>query len=254
MMALGLALFAGGMLVTGSSIQEARDGLWLLGPFAGSTEPLWEQWTMRAVTFADWSAVLDQGAGIATAVLVAVMACLFNVGGVELLLRTDLDSNKQLRAAGLVNVAPGVFGGTPRLPGPQLVGARTADGRRWTSGRPARCARSARTIVFGATLVGLIPKMIVAGVLVFVGLSFLVAWIVDVRKSLPVGEYLIVLAIVVTIATKGLLVGLVLGLVLAVVVFAVNYGRIDLVHEVAFGTTYRSNVDRPPGEREALLR
>ena len=38
--------------------------------------------------------------------------------------------------------------------------------------------------------------MIVGGVLVFVGLSFLVAWIVDMRRSLPLGEYLIVLAIV----------------------------------------------------------
>jgi len=46
--------------------------------------------------------------------------------------------------------------------------------------------------------------------------------------------------------------GLVVGLLLAVVLFAVNYGRIDLVREVAFGTTYRSNVDRPPGELVAL--
>jgi SulP family sulfate permease len=41
--------------------------------------------------------------------------------------------------------------------------------------------------------------------------------------------------------------------VLAVVLFAVNYGRIELVREVAFGETYHSNVDRRPAER-ALLR
>jgi SulP family sulfate permease len=41
--------------------------------------------------------------------------------------------------------------------------------------------------------------------------------------------------------------------VLAVVLFAVNYGRIELVREVDFGETYHSNVDRPPAER-ALLR
>ena len=34
--------------------------------------------------------------------------------------------------------------------------------------------------------------------------------------------------------------------------FAVSYGRIDLVHEVAFGETYRSNVDRPATERDEL--
>jgi SulP family sulfate permease len=87
---------------------------------------------------------------------------------------------------------------------------------------------------------------------VFVGLSFIVMWLVDMRRSLPVGEYAIVVAILATIATKGLLPGLVVGLVLAIALFAVNYGRIDLVHEVPFGTTYRSNVDRPPDERATL--
>jgi len=39
---------------------------------------------------------------------------------------------------------------------------------------------------------------------------------------------------------------------MAVVLFAVSYGRIELVREVAFGDTYHSNVDRPPAERAAL--
>jgi len=42
--------------------------------------------------------------------------------------------------------------------------------------------------------------------------------------------------------------------VLAVVLFAISYGRIELFHEVEFGDTYRSNVDRPPAERAALRR
>jgi sulfate permease, SulP family len=36
------------------------------------------------------------------------------------------------------------------------------------------------------------------------------------------------------------------------VLFAISYGRIELVHEVAFGETYRSNVDRPADERTEL--
>jgi SulP family sulfate permease len=40
--------------------------------------------------------------------------------------------------------------------------------------------------------------------------------------------------------------------VLSIVLFAVSYGRIELVREVAFGETYRSNVDRPPGQRAVL--
>jgi SulP family sulfate permease len=36
------------------------------------------------------------------------------------------------------------------------------------------------------------------------------------------------------------------------VLFAISYGRIELVREVAFGETYRSNVDRPATERAEL--
>jgi SulP family sulfate permease len=247
---VGLVLFAIGMLVTGSSIQDARNGLWLLGPFT-STQ-LWQPWTLHALGGADWTAVLDQAAGIATTVLVAVMACLFNVGGVELLLHTDLDSNRELRDAGLVNVVTGLLGAIPgyhALSLTALAEQMSVDGR--GAGLVAALVPLA-AVIFGAGVVGLVPRMIVGGVLVFVGLSFLVSWIFDMRRSLPVGEYLIVLAIVLTIATGSLLAGLVVGLILSVVLFAVNYGRIDLVHEMAFGTTYRSNVDRPPGERAAL--
>ena len=249
-LAVGVVGFAVGMLVTGSSLESAREGYWLLGPFDQIRQ--WEPWSYHAVTSADWSAVLGQSPGIATAVFVAVIACLFNVGGVELLLHTDLDSNQELRDAGWVNVATGLIGAIPgyhALSLTSLTQQMRADGRR--AGLVAALVPLA-AVVFGVSAIGLIPRMIVGGMLVFLGLSFLAASLIDVRRSLPLGEYLIIVAIVATIATKGLLPGLVIGLVLAVVLFAVNYGRTEMVHEVAFGETYHSNVDRPAGEREVL--
>jgi SulP family sulfate permease len=249
---IGFGLFAVGMLVTGSSIADARQGLWFLGPFTSAR--LWHPWTIHAVTGADWSAVLDQTPGIVTAVFVAVLACLFNVGGVELLLHSDFDSNEEFRDAGLVNVVSGLFGG---IPGYHALSLTSLGQQMAVDGRGAGLVAALvplGAVVFGATAVGLIPRMIVAGVLVFVGLSFIVAWVIDVRRSLPVGEYLIILAILATIITRGLVPGLVVGLILAVALFAVNYSRIEMVHEVDFGTSYRSNVDRPPGERLALQR
>jgi SulP family sulfate permease len=107
-------------------------------------------------------------------------------------------------------------------------------------------------VVLGADVVELIPRMIVGGVLVFLGLAFIVEWVWDKRRSLPTFEYVVVLVILGGIIARGFLPGVVLGLVLALVLFAVNYGRIELVREVEFGTAYHSNVDRPPVERETL--
>jgi sulfate permease, SulP family len=247
---LGLVLFAIAVLVTGQSIDAAREGGWMLGPFTSAR--LWQPWTFRAIAGADWSAVLDQAAGIATAVFVAVIACLFNVSGIELVLHNDLDTNRELRDGGIVNVVTSFFGGIPGYHALSLT-ALAQDMNVSARGAGLVAALVPLTaVVFGAKVVELIPRMIVGGVLVFVGLGFLVEWVYDKRRSLPVGEYAVVLGILFTIAARGLLPGVVMGLVLAVVLFAVNYGRIELVHEVAFGDTYHSNVDRPPAERAAL--
>jgi SulP family sulfate permease len=248
---IGLVLFAIGMLATGSSIDAAKHGRWLLGPF--ESVRLWQPWTLRAITGADWSGVLSQWAKIATAVFVATIAILFNVSGSEVVLHRDLDSNRELRDAGVLNVVSGALGGIPgyhALSLTALAERMSVDAR--VAGLIAAAVPLAGVIV-GASVIELIPRMIVGGVLVFLGLAFMVEWVWDKRKVLPPLEYGVVLVILAVIIGRGYLPGVVVGLVLAVVLFAINYGRIELVREVAFGETYHSNVDRPPAER-ALLR
>ncbi len=249
-LAIGLMVFAIGMLVTGSSIESARVGNWLLGPFESAR--LWQPWTFRALTGADWSAVLGQWAGIATAVFVAVIAILFNISGTELVLHRDLDTNQELRDAGFLNVVSGALGGIPGYHALSL----TALGERMSVDARAAGLIAAlvplAAVVFGASVIELIPRMIVGGVLVFLGLAFIVEWVWDKRRSLPPVEYGVVLVILAAIIARGFLPGVVIGLVLAFVLFAVSYGRIELVREVAFGETYHSNVDRPPDQRAAL--
>ncbi|MGA9160561.1 MAG: cyclic nucleotide-binding domain-containing protein, partial [Actinomycetota bacterium] len=212
----------------------------------------WQPWTLRALTGADWSAVLGQWAGIATAVFVAVLAILFNISGTEIVLHRDLDTNEELRDAGLLNVISGALGG---IPGYHALSLSALAERMKVDARAAGLIAAAvplAAVVFGAAVIELIPRMIVGGVLVFLGLAFLVEWVWDKRRTLPPLEYGVVLVILAAIIARGFLPGVVLGLVLAVVLFAVSYGRIELVREVEFGETYHSNVDRPPTERAAL--
>ena len=250
MIGIGLVLFVIGLLVTGSSIEEAKEGRWLLGPF--DAVRLWQPWTFRALGGADWSAVLGEWAGMATAVFVASLALLFNVSGTELVLHRDLDTNEELRDAGVLNVVSGAIGGIPGYHALSLTAlAERMSVNARTAGLVAAFVPLA-AVVFGAAFIELIPRMIVGGVLVFLGLAFIVEWVWDKRRTLPPFEYAIVLVILATIIGRGFLPGIVVGLVLAGVLFAVNYGRIELVREVAFGETYHSNVDRPPSERAAL--
>ena len=248
--AVGLAAFAIGMLVTGSSLDAAKQGRWLLGPFESTR--LWQPWTFRALTGADWSAVLNEWFGIVTAVFVATIAILFNIQGTEVVLRRDLDTNRELRDTGVLNVITGALGG---IPGYHALSLTALAERMSVNARAAGLIAAVvplAGVIFGASLIELIPRMIVGGVLVFLGLAFLVEWVWDKRKTLPAFEYGVVLVILAVIIGRDYLLGVVTGLVLAVVLFAVNYGRIELVRRVAFGETYHSNVERPPAERAVL--
>jgi sulfate permease, SulP family len=249
---IGIALvgFVAAALATGSGLDEVRDGQWLLGPF--ETTRLWQPWTVRSLTGADWATVIGSWPTIATAVFVATLALLFNVGGTEVLLDRDLDSNRELRDAGVLNVVSGALGGIPgyhALSLTALAARMNVDARR--AGFIAALVPLA-AVVAGASVVELIPRAIVSGLLVFVGLVFIVEWVWDKRKILPRLEYLVVLVILAVIIAAGYRDGIVVGLVLALVLFAFSYGRVDLVREVSFGDTYRSNVDRPPAEHAAL--
>jgi SulP family sulfate permease len=248
---LGLVAFAIGLVVTGSSIDEVRsDGWLLLGTFDDA--PRWQPWSTNAIVDADPIALLEQAPGIVAAILVTILALSYNVNAAEVVLDRDLDTNRELRDAGVLNVVSGALGGIPgyhALSLTALAARMNVDAR--TAGLIAAAVPLA-AIVFGASVIELIPRMVVGGVLVFLGLAFIVEWLWDKRTVLPRVEYLIVVVILAVIIARGFLPGVVVGLVLAVVLFAVSYGRIELVREVAFGDTYRSNVDRSRAEREAL--
>ena len=196
--------------------------------------------------------MLSQWAGILTAVFVATIAILFNISGTEIVLHRDLDTNRELRDAGALNVISGALGG---IPGYHALSLSALAERMSVDARVAGLIAAAvplAGVIFGASVIELIPRMIVGGVLVFLGLAFMVDWVWDKRKVLPPLEYGVVLVILAVVIGSAYLDGVAVGLVLAVVLFAINYGRIELVREVAFGETYHSNVDRPPVEREAL--
>ena len=96
------------------------------------------------------------------------------------------------------------------------------------------------------------PKPILGGLLLFLGLVFLVEWVWDAWFKLPGFDYLVVVAILLTIATAGFLEGVGLGIAIAVLLFVVNYSRIDVIKKALTGATYTSKVQRPPKHARAL--
>ncbi|MGH2654053.1 MAG: cyclic nucleotide-binding domain-containing protein [Actinomycetota bacterium] len=247
---IGLAGFALVVLAMGASMDDVREGGWLMGPFYG--DMFWNTWSALALTNADWVSVARSWAVITVAVIVAALVLLNSLGRTEVVLDQDLDTDQELRDAGLLNLVSGALGGMPGYHArnlTSLAAGMNVDAQR--AGLVAAAVPLA-TLLFGATVLELIPRMIVGGMLVFLGLSFIAEWVWERRRSLPRIEYVVVLVILAVVVARGYLPGFVVGLVLAVGLLALTYARVDLVHEVTFGDVYRSSVDRPPDERERL--
>ncbi len=247
-----IALFYLLLLLTGTSLAEAAARGFFLGPFP--TGGLWQPPSLAALAAADWGSILDQGGSLLAILVVGVVALLLNASGLELAVERDIDLDRELRAAGVANLLAGLGGG---LVGFQTLSLSTLGHKMCPSSRLVGLTSAAvcgAALALGASVLSFFPKPALGGLLLFLGLAFLVEWVVDAWSKLPRGDYFIVLLILVVIATVGFLESVGVGIVIAVVLFVVNYSRIDVVKHALSGASHPSNVDRPADHRRLLRR
>ena len=252
MIAAGLAVFYGMVVVSGSSVGEVEAAGWLIGPLPDSG--LWEPWVLEAVGTADWGVVAGQTPGILAAAALAAISLLLNVTGIELAVGRDLSANRELRSTGAANAGAALVGGLPGFPALSLSVLAYRMGTRSRASGLIAAIVVAVTLWFGASAVGFLPRMVLGGLIVFLGLAFLVEWLWDARTSLTPTEHVLVFVILLVIATAGFLAGVAVGLVAAMILFVLEYSRTKLVRHALTGTTYRSSVDRASDERAVLDR
>lgn len=245
-------LFYGVMGGLGLSQAEVKSAGWLLGDFPSGT--LWHPLTLREWALVHWQAIFGSAASIGTVLLVSTISLLLNASGLELTAQRDMDLDHELRSSGLANLLAALGGGTPGFQTLSLsaLGYRlNANSRIFGLFSAGICGLA---LFFGAPLLALIPRPVIGGLLLFLGLSFLAEWVYDAWFKLPRGEYAIVILILVVMNVLGVLQGVGLGILVAVALFVLDYSRTDVVKHVFSGQSFRSNVDRPKLYSELLHR
>lgn len=84
----------------------------------------------------------------------------------------------------------------------------------------------------------------VGGLLLFLGLEFLIEWVYRAWSKFSWGEYLIIIAILAVVVVVGFLEGVALGLMLAMLLFVVTYSRVNMVKHTLSGANSHSLVER----------
>ena len=251
-LAAGAGLFFLIMLQNGETLQTLEQGNWLLGPLQSGGFGLFEFALPQLLDRGDWSVIFAQWANIGTVVVITAVSIILTVSALEMLSGSDIDMNRELRVTGIANLAAGLLGG--------MVGFHSLSFSSLTLELRARHRASgiiaaviAGTALFlGADNIGFLPRMVVGGLLLFIGFSILGKWLIASWSQLPFGEYLVVPLILVVIATVGFIEGLVAGLLAALIQFVLNYSRTPVIRYALSGKYARSTVERRLDDERCL--
>ncbi|MDH4247585.1 MAG: SulP family inorganic anion transporter [Deltaproteobacteria bacterium] len=223
---------------------------WLFG--AVSSETLWHTPDLTLLTQVDWSLMAQHAPNIGALMLVSMIMMLTNSSALELLARKDIDLDHDLRANGWINIAIGVLGG---ISGMVNIAQSALAHQTGSSSRLTGVVCAATLLAFmmvGGAMILFLPRPVIAGMLMFNGLSLLREWVYRAWFKLPSSDYFIVLIILLTAAIFGYVQSLGVGILAGIILFVVNYSRINAVKHVISGRHIHSNVDRPETAREYL--
>jgi SulP family sulfate permease len=244
------SLLLGGILVVyvvmfglGVSPEEARAAGWLLGPFPEGEA--WSPIAFKAIGEADIQSILGQGGNVATILLISVISVLLNSGALELIVKEDIDLNRELKVAGGANVLIGLGGGSVGFH--SLAMSRLAfqmDSRSRVVGLIAAVTCFVMLLV-GSDILTFLPRLILGGLLFFLGMHFLIEWVYESWFRLTRSDYAVIILILAVVAGFGYLQGVVVGTLACVILFLVNYSKVKVVKHAMTGTHQQSNVDRP---------
>lgn len=205
-------------------------------------------------TRADWGVVVDQLPAMTPLLILAPLTLLLYLGALESVLDVDIDTDREFRVIGAMNVLTGFGGSAPsytQFANTMLV-QRMAGQRRAV---PVVIGLSAIVVLaLGDRVVALVPQPIVAGMLGFIAASFILDWTWDLRHRVGLIELFLAAVIAVSIPVFGFLAGVGFGLVLTAAWFVVQYSQISGVRRVSDAEFLRSNAFRSSAEDEQLAR
>ena len=240
--------------LTNTSIAKATEQGWLLGALLSDHGRLWQPLNVSDLAQVNWVVIGHQIGSLLVIPIIGVIAILLNLTSIELATGQNVDLNRDLKAAGLANLVAGLGG--------SMVGWHTLSHSMLNYKMGARsrlvgfvlAAVCGIVLWLGGSLLLYFPNLVLGGLLLFLGLDFLVTWVYDSWFKLPITDYLIMILILIVINTIGFLEGVGLGLVLAIILFAADYSRINVVKHTLTGATFHSNVSRPRLHQQLLRR
>ena len=199
-----------------------------------------------------WMVIMEQADSIVVVALLCSVMLLLDVSGIELLAQKDLNPDHELQVMGYTNVVNGALGGFPGVHDVSDTAlVETLGGKGRLTGFIYSTLMVA-AILAGAEFMKIVPTFLLGGLLIYVGLEFLIDWVWKARDELPLSDYVVVILILIVIILSDILQGVTFGFFVAIILFVVNYSKLSVIKIETNGSDHASNVDRDLETRELL--
>jgi sulfate permease, SulP family len=240
------------LFASGISVGQAGANGWLLGPFPEGG--LVKFFTLDNLRMVQWDAIFSNAETYATLFGLSVISLLLNSSGLEVIYKRDIDLDRELISAGTANVLGGLIG----FPvGYQTLSFSALSSRFGVNSRLVGVFTGlfcALLLFLGASLISFFPRFVLGGMLFYLGMSFMVEWLVDAFKLLPRIDYALIWVMLVIIDRVGFLAAIGAGILISSLLFVISYGMVGTIKNVLYGGTFHSRVERPHRHRYYLTR
>ena len=200
----------------------------------------------------DWTALAPIAGDMVAVAVLAILSILINSTTIELATGVDVDLDRELRVQGVANVASALAGGfvghisVSRT----LVNVAAGGASRLAGVVVGLVALSA--LMFGSQAISFVPRFVLGGLLLQLAGRLIWDWGLLSRRSLPLLDWFVVVAIVLITSSFGFLHALLFGLLAGCVIFAVDVSRIRVIRH-QFGLDERSSSLVRSREESAFL-
>lgn len=199
-----------------------------------------------------WDQLIPALPAIIVTPFIAMLSTVLNIAGIESGTGVELDPDRELATTGTANILACLIPSQSSYISMSLslIGLKTGVKSRFIglSGGGVVLV----VVLFGTAILGYVPKAVLGGFLVLLGLFFLSDWLVESRKKMPSTDYLIVWAILIAVIILGFMEGVLLGLAITIVLFLARISRVPACRQPRSAATVRSRIVRPLPERRLL--
>ena len=246
------ALFYVVLMLTGTSVDAAADKGWLLQALPEDTGTLLKPLSPDKLDAVDQGELVHHLPHVTAVAVVAAIALLLNVTGMELTSDDRLDINRELKVGGGMNFLSALSGGLPAF---HSLSASTLAHRISPNSRVPGLVVAiicGIIVLVGGSLLSYFPRLLLGGLVCLVGIDFIVSWFIETWDELSILENSIIIVIVVVITVVGFLEAVGIGLVFAVILFVMEYSRVEVIRYSQDGQTIHSNMLRSPLHTDLL--